>query len=100
MEPTPREAASREFAKQAVAFAFLVLGMLAVMAIQDKDWVRTQYLRLAEGSRQLLSSAARQAGHTSMGTELATGQATYWLPYHLSLMRDKAKVFYDKAKEH
>lgn len=98
MEETPREVASREFAKQAVAFVFLVLGMLAVMAIQDPDFLRTQRMRLAAASRQLLSWSARRVGHISMGTELATGHQQYTIPYQLSLLRDKMNKIYEQER--
>ena len=56
-------------------------------------------MRVAEGSRRLLTSLARRAGHTSMGIELAAGTEQYHLPYLLSTLRDKAQAAYDRDRE-
>ena len=98
-EPSPGAAAKTEAAKQAVVLVFAVLTMVAVMAITSPDTVRTWRMRLAEGSRKLLTWLARRAGHTSMGSELAAGTQQYHLPFLLSTMRDRAQAAYDKARE-
>ena len=100
MSTEATEAAKTEFAKQAVALAFMVIALIIMAAATNQDLVKMWRMQVAAASRQLLSSAARRAGHFSMGTELRTGQQKYSLPYQLSLMRDKAKAAYDKAKEH
>lgn len=99
MEPSPGRVAKTEAAKQAVILVFAVLTMLAVMALTQPDMARTWRMRLAAGSRRLLTSLARRAGHTSMGIELAAGTQQYHLPYLLSTMRDKAQDAYDRARE-
>jgi len=99
VEPTPGQAAKTEAAKQAVILVFTVAAMVAVMAATNPDAVRTWRMRLAEGSRRLLTLLARRAGHTSMGIELAAGTEQYHLPYFLSTMRDKAQQAYDRARE-
>ena len=98
-EPTPVAVAKTEAAKQAVILVFAVATMVAVMAVTNRDAVRTWRMRLAEGSRRLLTCLAQRAGHTSMGIELAAGTEQYHLPYFLSTMRDKAQAAYDKARE-
>jgi hypothetical protein len=100
MEETPKQAAQREFAKQAVALAFMILGLLIITAMTDKDFFQRLRMRAAAASSRVLSSLSRKAGHTSMGIELSTGRQNYGIPYWLSQMRDKAKAAYDKAKEH
>lgn len=92
--------AKKEAAKQLVALVFMVIALLVMAAITDRDFLRTLRMRAAEVSRRLLTSASRLAGHTSMGIELKTGRQEYSLPYALSKMRDRAKKAYDKAKEH
>lgn len=95
---TPAEAAKAEAAKQAVILAFTVIAVLVVMAVQDPDFLRTQRMRLAAASRRLLTSLARQAGHTSMGIELQTGSEQYHLPLLLSRLRDRASKAYDRER--
>ena len=99
MEPSPGQAAKAEAAKQAVILVFAVATMVGVMAVTNPDAVRTWRMRLAEGSRRLLTWLARRAGHTSMGIELGTGTEQYHLPYLLSTMRDRAQQAYDRARE-
>ena len=99
MEASPGQVARTEAAKQAVILFFAVVTMVAVMAVTNPDAVKTWRMRLAEGSRRLLTSLARRAGHTSMGIELAAGTEQYHLPYLLSTMRDKAQSAYDKDRE-
>ena len=98
-EPSPGAVAKTEAAKQAVILVFAVLTILLVMAVHNPDSLRTCRMRVAEGSRRLLTSLAQRAGHTSMGIELAAGTQQYHLPYLLSTMRDKAQAAYDKARE-
>ena len=95
---TPSEAAKAEAAKQAVMLLFMIIGVLAVMALQQPDFLRTWRMRLAAGSRRLLSFLARRAGHTFMGIELTTGTQQYSLPLMLSNLRDKMSDAYDKAR--
>lgn len=92
------QAAKTEAAKQAVALVFMVLAMVIMAAATNPDFVKTWLMRTAAVSRKLLTSAARQAGHTSMGIELTTGVREYSVPYHLSLLRDKAAIMYEKAR--
>ena len=99
MEPSPAQVAKTEAAKQAVILLFAVATMVAVMAVTHPDVVKTWRMRLAEGSRRLLTLLARRAGHTSMGIELAAGTEQYHLPLLLSRMRDKAQAAYDQARE-
>lgn len=93
---TPAEAAKSEAAKQAVILLFMMAGMIAVMAVQDPDFLRTLRMRLAAASSRLLDVLAHHTGHSSMGVELATGKQSYNLPYRLSLLRDKCRRFYYK----
>lgn len=93
---TAADAARREAAKQIVAFIFVILAAIVVMAVQDPDALKTWRMRLAAASGRLLSSTARRAGHISMGTELRTGMKEYSLPYALSKMRDKMTELYRK----
>ena len=95
----PGQVAKTEAAKQAVILVFAVVTMLAVMAVTNPDAVRTWRMRLAEGSRRLLTWLAQRAGHTSMGIELSAGTEQYHLPYLLSNLRDKAQQAYDRARE-
>ena len=97
--PSPHQVAKLEAAKQAVVLVFAVLTMLLVMGVTNPDAVRTWRMRLAEGSRRLLTLMAQRAGHTSMGIELSAGTEQYHLPFLLSTMRDKAQAAYDKARE-
>ena len=99
MEPSPAQAAKTEAAKQAVVLVFAVVTMIVVVSVTNPGAVRTWRMRLAEGSRRLLTSLARRAGHTSMGIELGTGTEQYYLPYLLSTLRDKAQAEYDRARE-
>lgn len=99
MSGTPAQAAKAEAAKQAVILVFAVLTMLVVMALTRPDALRTLRMRLAEGSRRLLTSLACRAGHISMGIELAMGSEQYHLPFLLSSLRDKAQAAYDRARE-
>lgn len=98
-EPGPGQAAKAEAARQLVILLFAVLTLLAMMALHNPDALRMARMRLAEGSRRLLTWLARRAGHTSMAIELGTGTQQYHLPYLLSQMRDKAQAAYDKARE-
>ena len=97
-EPSPAQIAKAEAAKQAVILVFAVATILLVMAVHDPDFLRTARMRLAEGSRRLLTSLAQRAGHTSMGIELAAGTEQYHLPFLLSTMRDKAQAAYDRDR--
>ena len=97
-EPSPAQIAKAEAAKQAVILVFAVLTILLVMAVHNPDSLRTCRMRVAEGSRRLLTSLALRAGHTSMGIELAAGTKQYHLPYLLSTMRDKAQAAYDRDR--
>lgn len=99
MSETPAQAAKAEAAKQAVILVFAVATMVAVMAVTNRDLLRTYRMRVAEASRRLLTSLAQRAGHTSMGIELAAGTEQYHLPLLLSRMRDKAQAAYDRARE-
>ena len=99
-EPSPGQAAKAEAAKQAVILLFAVVTMLVVMSLHDPDFLRTWRMRLAEGSRRLLSWLAHRAGHTSMGIELTAGREQYDLPYLLSRMRDRAAELYDRERGH
>ncbi len=94
------EEAKKEIAKQMVALVFMIIGVVIIMAVNDRDFVKTLRMRLAGASRKLLTSASHRLGHASMGIELQTGMQQYCLPYRLSLLRDKAQRMYDKAKEH
>ena len=96
---TPVEAAKSEAAKQAVIMLFAILTMAFVMAITQPDFLRTLRMRVAAASSRLLSSAARRAGHTSMGIELTTGRQTYELPFHLSRLRDMASRKYKEESD-
>lgn len=53
---------------------------------------------LAAGSRRLCERAALQLGRQGMTVELTTGQRRYELPYLLSLGRDKAAAWYERAR--
>ena len=92
------EEAKKEFAKQAVQLIFMVMALLIMMAVQKPDFLSSQIMKLAEASRRLLASAARRAGHISMGIELAAGRQEYTVPLILSRLRDKASEAYDKAR--
>ena len=96
---TPAAIAKAEAAKQAVILVFAVATMVAVMALTNRDAVRTWRMRLAEASSRHLTWLAQRAGHTSLGIELAAGTEQYHLPYLLSTMRDKAQAAYDRARE-
>ena len=99
METSPGQAAKAEAAKQAVILVFAVVTMIVVVAMTNPSVVRIWRMRLAEGSRRLLTLLARRAGHTSMGIELGTGTEQYHLPLFLSRLRDKAQAEYDRARE-
>ena len=96
---TPGQAARTEAAKQLVMLVFAVITIVIITAATDRDSLKRWQMRLAAVSRRLLTSLARKAGRTSMRIELTTGTQEYSIPYQLSLMRDKAKGWYDKLKE-
>lgn len=99
MDITPAEAAKTEAAKQAVILLFMLLGILAVMAVQQPDFLRTLRMRVAAASNRVLSSLSRRAGHISMGIELQTGVQEYSLPYKLSQLRDMASRKYKEESD-
>jgi hypothetical protein len=53
------------------------------------EWQRTEMsMGLLRSSARVMTATARRAGVASLDREATTGQASYWLPYHLSLARD------------
>jgi hypothetical protein len=95
---TPSQAAKTEAAKQAVMLAFMIIGVIVIMAIQNPDFLQTWRMRLSAASSRLLSAAAWRAGRAGMEIELSTGYEKYGLPFALSQMRDRAKARYDRAR--
>jgi hypothetical protein len=92
------EEAKKEFAKQAVALVFMVTALVIMTAVHDPDFIKTAEMKFANKSSRILGVLARRLGHSSMGTELRTGQQQYTVPYLLSRMRDKMTEYYEKAR--
>lgn len=93
-----RDEAKKEAALQAVKLIFMIVTVLAVMAMSDPDFIRTTKMRAAKIVRERLDRLAHRCGFLSMGTELKTGKQRYAVPLQLSLVRDKAAAAYEKAR--
>lgn len=91
------EEADRRRAIVQLATAILSLAVM-MWHLTPEHHRKLLEMRLAAASRRLCERAALRCGHQSMTVELTTGQARYEIPWLLSMARDKAAAWYERAR--
>ena len=94
------EEAKKEAAKQLVQIVAMLIIVAISMAVHNPDFFKTVKMKIAYFAQRQAGRFARRTGDMSMGAELRTGRQQYAIPYYLSLVRDKAAAFYEKARSH